>query len=285
MSDTHGSPDEDRRLESVRQDAEHSRQDAGAPHDRENPYETRRLLGEYLLFHYGGPEEVLPWSGGPRESLGFPQRTVGHFGPGQAARGLDLGCAVGGSTFAMSRTCGAVIGIDFSRAFIAVAERLRCGAEIPFERPEEGHASTTLVARLPAGVRPERVSFETGDAMDLRPDLGFFDRVHAANLLCRLPEPVKLLDRLPALVAPGGELVLATPCTWLEEFTPPANWPPGGTLDWLRDKLGADFDLVRLADEPFLIRETARKFQWSVAQVSVWRRCPARRTARAGIEP
>jgi SAM-dependent methyltransferase len=108
--------------------------------------------------------------------------------------------------------------------------------------------------------------------MNLPQDLGPFDRVHAANLLCRLPDPKRLLDRLPTLVAPGGELVLATPCTWLEEFTPPENWPPGGTLDWLRTSLPPAFTLLRQTEEPFLIRETARKFQWTTSLVTVWRR-------------
>jgi SAM-dependent methyltransferase len=114
--------------------------------------------------------------------------------------------------------------------------------------------------------------FRHGDATHLPADLGCFDRVHAANLLCRLAEPQRLLDRLPSLVMPGGELVLATPCTWLEEFTPPENWPAAGTLAWLKDALAADFLLLRQAEEPFLIRESARKFQWSQALVTVWRR-------------
>ena len=71
---------------------------------------------------------------------------------------------------------------------------------------------------------------------------------------------------------PGGELVLATPGTWLEEFTPQENWPPATTFDWLNAALAADFSLLRQAEEPFLIRETARKFQWSRSLVTVWRR-------------
>lgn len=34
-----------------------------------NIYETRRLLDEYLLFHYGAPQEVLPWEQGPSSAL------------------------------------------------------------------------------------------------------------------------------------------------------------------------------------------------------------------------
>jgi len=239
-----------------------------------NPYETERLLAEYLLFHYGGAEEIL---GGRNieafaPALGFPARTVAHFAPGETTRGLDLGCAVGRSTFEMARHCREVTGIDFSRAFIQAAESLRRGEKIPYRRLEEGHVSTELIARAPADLDPARVRFETGDAMALRDDLGSFDRVHAANLLCRLPEPQRLLNRLPALVRPGGELVLATPCTWLAEFTPPENWPPASTFDWLKKELGPHFDFVDQADEPFLIRETARKFQLTFSLVTVWRR-------------
>jgi SAM-dependent methyltransferase len=138
---------------------------------------------------------------------------------------------------------------------------------------EEAALRTPLKVSLPNGFDGEKLCFLQGDAMNLPSDLGGFDRVHAANLLCRLTDPRRLLDRLPSLVNPGGELVLATPCTWLEEFTPSENWPTGSTLCWLEEALKADFTLVRQADEPFLIRETARKFQWTSSLVTVWRRC------------
>ncbi len=239
-------------------------------------YESAKVLADYLLFHYGTELEILPperaWPTGMREALHFPQRTVTHFTPGPVERGLDLGCAVGRSTFEMARSCAAVIGIDFSRAFIDAAEALRQGEALAYERLEEGRLHTRLLARRPDGVAGDNIRFAQGDALDLPPDLGSFDRVHAANLLCRLREPRRLLDRLPALVKPGGELVMATPCSWLEEFTPPANWPPCATFDWLQATLTPGFSLERHAEEPFLIRETARKFQWTSALVSVWRR-------------
>lgn len=239
-------------------------------------YESDRLLGEYLLFHYGAADEILPpersLPAGMRDALDFPRRTVGCFSPGPAARGLDLGCAVGRSTFEMARSCAEVTGIDFSHAFIRAAEKLRLGETVPYQRLDEASLVTPLSARMPDGIDVSRVRFMQGDAMDLPAGLGSYDRVHAANLLCRLPEPQRLLERLPSLVRPGGELVLATPCTWLEEFTPRHNWPPGGTFDWLRESLGPDFSLSRTSEEPFLIRETARKFQWTISLASVWRR-------------
>jgi len=68
------------------------------------------------------------------------------------------------------------------------------------------------------------VSFHCGDACNLPSDLGQFGCVLAANLICRLPNPYKFLDRLPSLVAPGGILVLTTPFSWSEEFTPKVNY-------------------------------------------------------------
>jgi putative 4-mercaptohistidine N1-methyltranferase len=206
------------------------------------------------------------------DSLDFAVRTAAHFAGGAVGRGLDLGCAVGRSAFEMSRTCNEVLGVDFSHAFIGAAEALRSSQGLPYLRREEAAEATLLEARLPHGIQPGRIRFQQGDAMNLPGDLGAFDRVHAANLLCRLTEPRLLLARLPELVKSGGELVIATPCTWLEEFTPPQHWPQHGTLAWLKDSLGSTFDLVRQADEPFLIRETARKFQWSTSLVTVWRR-------------
>ncbi|MGB6220368.1 putative 4-mercaptohistidine N1-methyltransferase [Haloferula sp.] len=238
----------------------------------DNLYETDKLVSEYLLFHYGSAEEILPPGAPPgmREALDFAVRTQTHFSS-TSERALDLGCAVGRSSYEMSRTCREVVGIDYSHAFVNAAAAIAKGP-LDYTRLDEAHLSTKLKAHLPDGVDPSGVSFEQGDAMHLRADLGQFDRVHAANLLCRLPEPEKLLKRLPVLVSPGGELIIATPCTWLGEFTPPENWPKAATIDWLKDHLSSDFDLVLTKDEPFLIRETARKFQWTSSQLSQWKR-------------
>jgi len=239
-------------------------------------YEDPGVLAEYLLFHYGTAEEILPpdvaWPEGMSRALDFAVRTTLHFSKHNAGRGLDLGCAVGRSTYEMSRSCSHVTGIDFSQAFIDAADGLRAGRTVGYVRRDEGHLATGLTAMRPAGIDPSKVSFLRGDAMALPAEIGAFDRVHAANLICRLTNPVRLLDRFPELVNPGGELVLATPCTWLESFTAPENWPPGDTLAWLQGHLGGTFDLVKRADEPFLIRETARKFQWTRSMLTVWRR-------------
>jgi putative 4-mercaptohistidine N1-methyltranferase len=239
-------------------------------------YENPKILDEYLLFHYGSQDDILDpgiqWSEGMVEALNFAKRTPSHFARNQVSRGLDLGCAVGGSAFEMSRHCDQVIGIDFSQGFIDAANHLKSEGRIRYSRLDEGSLSTELVATLPEEMKPSHIEFQQGDAMRLPEELGNFDRVHAANLLCRLTEPLLLLDRLPELVKPGGELILATPCTWLETFTPCGNWPDADTFTWLKKHLSGSFELREECDEPFLIRETARKFQWTRSMLTVWDR-------------
>jgi putative 4-mercaptohistidine N1-methyltranferase len=237
-------------------------------------YESPKLLAEYLLFHYGTEEEVLPWALGPKDALGFAVRSVTHLlDPALLpahSRALDLGCAVGRSSYELSARCDEVLGVDYSQSFVNAAEKIRSQGQMPYARHDEGDASTPLIAGRPAHGRAAHISFEQGDAMHLRGDLGAFDIVHAANLLCRLSDPLLLLQRLPSLVKPGGQLLLTTPCTWLEEFTPQAQWPHGSTFEWLQKQLSRDFTLAERRDLPFLIREHARKFQWSVALGTRW---------------
>ncbi len=76
-------------------------------------------------------------------------------------------------------------------------------------------------------------------------------------------------------------LILTSPYTWLEEFTPKEKWIGGykrdgenyTTLDGLKDILEENFDLIDSPkDVPFVIRETARKFQHTNSQLTVWQK-------------
>lgn len=83
------------------------------------------------------------------------------------------------------------------------------------------------------------------------------------------------------MIRTGGVLVLSSPYTWLEEFTPKENWLGGirengealSTYQALQRLLAADFEEIAPAqDVPFVIRETARKYQHTVAQLTLWRK-------------
>ncbi|WP_269527138.1 putative 4-mercaptohistidine N1-methyltransferase [Coraliomargarita parva] len=245
-----------------------------------NPYETDELLQQYLIFHHATPEQQFPYQFGGADALDFPRRCVEEgldlARIPQCGRALDLGCSVGRSTFELARHCREVLGIDYSQAFIDAALRLKKDGTHPATRLDEGTHTTDVAVQIEPGIDRSRVSFEQGDAMHLREGLGRYDVVLACNLICRLPEPMRLLERLPELLAPGGQLFITTPFTWLEEYTPQANWLGLGAEDsfaGLREALHPAFRLQAHWDMPFLIREHARKFQYSIAQASRWIRC------------
>lgn len=242
-----------------------------------NPYESDELLQQYLVFHYARAEDQFSYTFGASDALHFPVRCAME-GPDSStipenARALDLGCAVGRSSFELARQCAEVIGMDASQAFIDAAQRLKVEGKHIATRLDEGARTTQLELRVDAAIDRSRVYFEQGDAQALRADLGQFDVVLACNLICRLPEPMRLLQRLPDLLKPGGQLVITTPFTWMECYTPPQNWlgkDATDSFDGLREALEPQFKLDRLWDLPFLIREHARKFQYTIAQASRW---------------
>jgi putative 4-mercaptohistidine N1-methyltranferase len=242
-------------------------------------YESDAAVEQYLLFHYGTPEQICPLMPEARTACGFPARCVSEplrrIGGQRGARALDLGCAVGRSSLELGRHFDAVTGIDFSGRFVAAATRMRDERAVTVRVAGESAATEEMRLELAPEIKTDHVHFEKGDACNLRADLGTFDLVLMANLIDRLPDPAKCLASLPEIITPGGWLVMTSPYTWLEEYTPREKWLDGGgrgALSALQERLAPAFDLAEKFDLPFLIREHKRKYQWSVAEASVWRR-------------
>jgi len=242
-------------------------------------YESDAAVEQYLLFHYGTPEQICPLLAEARTACGFPARCVSEslarIQPDRKGRALDLGCAVGRSSFELGLHFDEVVGIDYSARFIDAAERMRAERAVRVRAAREGCAIDEMRLVLPPGSQTDHVHFEKGDACALRADLGTFDLVLMANLLDRLPDPAQCLALLPGLISSGGWLVLTSPYTWLEEYTPREKWLDGGergTLSELKERLAAAFSFHQAFDLPFLIREHRRKYQWSVAEASLWQR-------------
>jgi len=242
-----------------------------------NLYESDELLQQYLIFHYALPEQQFPYKFLASEAANFPQRCaqegVDRSRLPLGARALDLGCSVGAASFTLSTFCSEVIGLDYSQAFIDAANQLRSTGTLTAQRHDEGLAQTAIQIKPPQDARPDRLQFVQGDAQALPSNLGQFDCVLACNLICRLQQPQLLLQRLASLLRPGGQLFITTPFTWMESFTPVENWladAQGDSFTGLKDALAADFELEAHWDMPFLIREHARKYQYSVAQASRW---------------
>jgi len=186
-------------------------------------------------------------------------------------RALDLGCAVGRSSFELAGKVPEVVGIDFSKAFIRAAQAMAKHGFLRFSLKLEGDLRQTVKIRVPSKNLGKRVYFRSGDALKL-PALGMFDLVLAANLVDRVKDPNRLLRKvLPALVRPGGLLLLTSPYTWSTEFTPHARWL-GDSFSSIRKTLSPHFRLIRRQDLPFLLREHRRKFQLTFSDATLWLR-------------
>lgn len=252
-------------------------------------YESDEMLGQYLLLHFGEAQDQMPHAAGPVEAASFPRR-VARWALAEADRlgvrldrALDVGCAVGGASFALAGRCREVLGIDLSEAFVRAAKRLAVEGEMPYRIKEEGEIFCDRTARVDPTIDRSRVAFRRGDACALPPELTGYDLVVMANLVCRVPSPRAALGRAGGprgLVRPGGLLALTCPYTWMEQFTPKGAWlggrvKDGGeqrSADGLRALLEPDFELVAATDLPMVIREHARKFQYVVPHATLWRR-------------
>ena len=165
-------------------------------------YETEKAVSEYLMFHFGAPADILPYppSIAPHAALDFASRTARICSDAARAAALpltaalDVGCAVGRTSFDLSADFDRVVGVDFSHAFVAAANGLKAGGSAAYTCAVEGELCGKRVASLPAGVHAQRITFQQGDACALG-GLGAlggsrFTVIHGANLLCRLPDPM-----------------------------------------------------------------------------------------------
>jgi 5-histidylcysteine sulfoxide synthase/putative 4-mercaptohistidine N1-methyltranferase len=242
-------------------------------------YETDDSVAQYCDAHFG-PVKF----GVPNFSAQLVKTCLQVMADRPKNRALDLGCAVGRSSFELAKHFNFVTGIDFSARFIRIAHQLQEKGVTHYQLPEEGEIVSFHETRLSdfgLSENLDKIEFVQGDAHNLKPQFTGYDLVLAANLIDRLYDPSHFLSSIHERINLGGLLVLASPYTWLEEFTKKENWvggirlsgEPFTTLNGLTEQLGSHF---RMLEEPrdveFVIRETARKFQHTISQLTVWER-------------
>ena len=242
-------------------------------------YETDEQVAQYCEFHYGDRYFDVP---------NYPQQCaelcLGFMEGRSRNRALDLGCAVGRSTYELARGFASVTGVDFSVRFIETACEMQEKGCIRYSLPEEGE----LVSRHERSLEElglehtaNNVMFHQGDAQNLPPEFTDYDLIFAGNLIDRLPDPGGFMTGIHERLDPGGLLIITSPYTWLTDFTPRDKWiggflqdgKPVSTLDGMKQLLTPRFTLLDDTRQiPFVIRETRRKFQHTVAAVTVWER-------------
>ncbi|MDZ7655554.1 MAG: 5-histidylcysteine sulfoxide synthase [Sulfurimicrobium sp.] len=242
-------------------------------------YETDKLLSEYAEFHYGDT-----YFGVPNFPRALAQLAIRAMGGKPAQKALDLGCAAGRASFELARHFEHVTGIDFSARFIGLGVQLAETGVLCYTLADEGELvqyQERKLADLGLDGLAGKVEFLQGDACNLKPLFSGYDLILAANLIDRLYSPAKFLSTVHERLNPGGILLIASPYTWLPEHTRREEWVGGfkkdgesfTTLDGLKEMLGAHFRLIEGPLEvPFVMRETRRKFQHTLSEVTIWER-------------
>ncbi len=243
-----------------------------------NAYTTDTIIAQYC--HFGWGENRL---GVPNYPETCAKLALAYMEDRPKTKAFDVGCAIGRSSFELAREFDEVIGVDFSARFIQEALRLKESGVLRYAIPEEGEIESFHEVRLNKfGLEhaSKKVNFWQADACNLKPIFTGFDLVFAGNLIDRLYDPRKFLNSMAPRIHKGGLLILTSPYTWQEESTPKEKWIGGykrdgenvTTLQGLEEILGGDFKLLDTRDIPFVIQETARKHQHTIAQMSVWER-------------
>lgn len=242
-------------------------------------YETDKLLSEYVEFHYGSE-----YFGVDIFAKAVAEFAINALAERPASTALDLGCAAGRSSFELARHFDRVTGIDFSARFIGLGVELAKSGLLRYTLTDEGELifyKEVTLANLGLTEVSHKVDFVQGDACNLKPAYTGYDLVLAANLIDRLYSPRKFISSIHERLNPGGLLVITSPYTWLEAHTPRDEWLGGfkrdgenvSTLTELKTLLKPHFRLLQEPVQiPFVIRETSRKFQHSLAEATVWER-------------
>ncbi len=243
-------------------------------------YESDELLALYLEFHYG--QKYFSVDNFPKVIADIAISACKDIAKNKA---LDLGCAVGRTAFELSRHFEFVNGVDFSARFINSAAQLQTLRKVQYAVRTEGELFDIHTASLDemkiSIQQAKHIHFSQGDACNLHQYLTDYDLIVAANLIDRLYDPVNFLNHIHERLNPGGILVLSSPYTWLEEYTEKSKWLGGfkrqdkeiTTLQTISELLAEHFVMLgEPQDVPFVIRETQRKFQHTVAQVTVWQK-------------
>jgi 5-histidylcysteine sulfoxide synthase/putative 4-mercaptohistidine N1-methyltranferase len=244
-------------------------------------YESDKLLSEYLEFHFG--KDYFGVANYPKAIADIALSACAELP--KKSKALDLGCAVGRAAFELSKYFASVYGVDFSARFINSAVQLQVQGHLKYALTTEGdladYREIALADLQLTAEQANRLQFLQGDACNLPKDLCDFDLIIASNLIDRLYDPALFLATIHEKLIVGGILVLSSPYTWLEEHTEKSKWLGGfkkdgetvTTLSSLQAILRKHFVMqVGPQNVPFVIRETQRKFQHSVAEVTVWRR-------------
>ena len=238
-------------------------------------YETDIIASQYCEFHYGS--EYFGVKNFPKSIVNIVLPYVNN-----KSKALDIGCSVGRASFELKKEFDVVDGLDYSNKFIQIANQMKEDKLLKYTNTSEGectYVSQTSLEDLSLDINTKDLNFYQADAMNMKKEFKEYDLIIAVNLIDRLHTPLDFLNNISLRLNPNGILLIASPYTWLCEYTPKENWLGGYTKDGkdiktiygLHKALDDKFELIKEDKIEFVIRETQNKYQHTVSKVSIWK--------------
>lgn len=234
----------------------------------QNLYADPKVLAQYEAFHFTpGDVDNYPLRCAQRCVEAMNQLGV-HKG-----RAMEFGAGPGRAAMELTKDFESVVGSDFSEDLINVGKDFLAQGKNDFGVGSAEQSRLQLLQMDACAPTPP------GDEASC-------DLVCGFNLIDRLPDPKAFLDESARRLRPGGLLVISSPYTWLEAFTPKDKWlgafkygdnDAQRTIDGLREYLttgkNAQFEeALPPEDLPFVLQETPRLRQVTKAEMSFWRK-------------
>ena len=242
-------------------------------------YELLSTRDEYLALHFPGGDPLADLLGAAapplEERYPFSVRRLWPASPRGEA--LDVGAACGRVTFDLARDHGFAWGIDASATLMAAARDVQAAGRARYRAVVEGSLHRECDVEVDA---PGNARFAVADALALPFPDAAFDTVLGLNLVDRVADPQRALDELARVTAPGGLLIVGSPYTWKEDFTPRERWLGGFRRDdtpvrggaEVRARLAPRFACEGEEDLVFFIPHHARSGQLGLAHIQSFRR-------------
>ena len=243
----------------------------------EATYESDQAVSQYCELHFGSS-----YFGVEPFPIQCARICLEYMQGRSMKKALELGCSVGRATFELARSFDEVHGLDFSARFIRIASQLQEKGYTRYELCEEGEIVSFHEHHLSEFNLDEtrhKVEFHQADAANLKPEFTGYNLIFAGNLIDRMVNPKRFLTTIHQRLETGGLLIITSPYTWLKQFTKKEQWvggyrkdgEPYSTVEALGDILAPHFKMIDSArDVEMVIRETRRKFQHTICQLTVW---------------
>jgi SAM-dependent methyltransferase len=189
----------------------------------------RQHLSTYAFDHYGDldPEGKPIPSVSPGSIVKLLERGLMSIDRTMKGPVIDMGCAVGRTTFELARACDEIVlGVDLNFGMLKTAATILEKGYVSYPRRRGGIAFEHR--SFPAAFeKATNVDFWVCDATALPVSGETFSAAVSLNVLDCVWSPFDHMKELGRIVMPGGSAVVSTPYDWTTNATPVEAWLGG----------------------------------------------------------